>query len=388
MPRLTSTIAIIALAIVPFAASAQTYGFITRLGRDTIALERVVRTGPRVVIDQVERAPRVIRRHAEFLLAPDGTVQTLKVDITTPNALATEPRFINVDARFTRDSAFISHKSPLTDRKVALSNEGYLTMPWSTHMYGTYELLAAAAAKRKGNPITIRQFIPGRLLLDEGSLRKLGKVWELRTTALAGHGEIQLDAQGRMTSYSGAKTTFLVDVQRLATAPNIDAIAATFAATEKSVGLVGTLSVRGAAQAKIGKAVITVDYGRPQVRGRTLLGGIIPYDAVWRTGANAATQFSTTATLKLEGLELAPGKYTLWTLPSRTGVQLIVNKQSGQWGTDYDAAQDLGHIPLTIGTNKVPLERFTITVEPTTKNAGNLALEWGNFRWMVPIVVK
>lgn len=388
VPRLTSTFAIIALTILPHRAHAQTYGFITRLGRDTIAVERVARTGQRVVIDQVERAPRVIRRHAEFLLAPDGTAKTLKVDITTPNALPSEPRLINVEARFTRDSVYVSHKSSTVNRTIVLPTDGHLTMPWSTQMYGSYELLAAAAAKRKGSPVTIGQFIPGRLMLDEGALKKRGNVWEITTTALSGYGQIRMDPQGRMSSYSGAKTTYLVEVERLAAAPNIDAFATDFAATEKRVGLVGVLSVRGAAQAKIGKATLTVDYGRPLVRGRTLLGGIIPYGEVWRTGANAATQFTTTATVKLEGLELAPGKYTLWTLPSRTGVQLIVNKQSGQWGTEYDAAQDLGHVPLTIGTNKVPLERFTITVEPTTKNAGNLALEWGNFRWMVPIVVK
>lgn len=387
VPKLTLMFAAVALGIAS-RGEAQTYGFITRLGRDTIALERVTRTGQRVVIDQVERAPRVIRRHAEYLLGADGTARTLKVEISTPNALSSEPRVINVDARFTRDTVFIVHKSSLTNRTVALPTEGHLTMPWATHMYGSYELLAAAAAKQKGNTLTIRQFIPGRLLLDEGSMKKNGAVWELRTTALSGFGQIRMDPQGRMTSYSGAKTTFLVDVERLASAPNIDATTAAFASTEKSVGLTGTLSVRGAAQAKIGKALIKLDYGRPLVRGRTLLGGIIPYDQVWRTGANAATQLSTSASIKLEGLELAPGTYTLWTRPSRTGVQLIVNKQSGQWGTEYDARQDLGHVPLTIGSNKVPLERFTITVEPTTKNAGNLAFEWGNFRWMVPIVAK
>ena len=109
----------------------------------------------------------------------------------------------------------------------------------------------------------------------------------------------------------------------------------------------------------------------------------------WRRHpANAATQLTTTASVRIEGAELPAGKYSLWTLPSRTGVQLIINRQSGQWGTNYDASQDLGHVPLTVGSHKVPLERFTMTVEPTTKNSGNLALEWGNFRWTVPIVVK
>lgn len=372
----------------PESAPGQKYGFIARLGRDTIAVERITRTGLRVVIDQVEYAPRVITRHAEMSLAPDGTMRTLKIDITTANPYGAEPPSIQVTATFDRDSVHIAHKSSTTNKTLAIPTGGYLTMPWSTHMYGSYELLAAAAARRKGNPITIRQFIPGRLMLDEGALRKRGNVWEITTTALAGFGQIQMDPAGRMRSYSGAKTTYLVEVERLATQPDVEAIAARFAATEKAKGQIGTLSPRGTAQARVGKAVLTVDYGRPMVRGRVLLGGIIPYDEVWRTGANAATQFTTTTTIKLSGLELVAGTYTLWTLPSRTGVQLIVNKQSKQWGTDYDPSQDLGRIPLVTGSTKSPVERFTITVEPTGKSMGNLALEWGAFRWSVPIFVK
>ncbi|MES2305085.1 MAG: DUF2911 domain-containing protein [Gemmatimonadota bacterium] len=381
-------LSLLALSLLAARLEAQSYGFISRLGRDTISVERVTRSATRVVIDQVERAPRVIQRHAEMALAPDGTVRDLTVDISTPNPLGNDPRTIHVTAAFGRDSVRIAHKTDAGTRNVTLSNSGYLTMPWSTYMFGSYELLAAAAAKRKGNPLPIRQFIPGRLMLDEGALRKRGNVWEITTTALAGFGQIHMDPQGRMSSYSGAKTTYLVEVERLASAPDVAAITQRFAAAEKSSPVVGMLSVRGAAQSKVGKATITVDYGRPMARGRVLVGGIIPYGEVWRTGANAATQFTTTAAIKLEGLELAPGTYTLWTLPSRAGVQLIVNKQFGQWGTNYDPAQDLGHIPLTVGTNKVPVERFTITVEPATKNSGNLALEWGTFRWTVPIVVK
>ncbi|MEO7353503.1 MAG: DUF2911 domain-containing protein, partial [Gemmatimonadales bacterium] len=347
-----------AFLLTTHAASAQSYGFIARLGRDTISVERVTRTASRMVIDQVEHAPRVIQRHAEMTLAPDGTVRELTIDIATPNPIGNDPRAIHVTATFGRDSVRVTHKSDAgAPRNVTLANSGYLTMPWSTYMFGSYELLAAAAAKRKGNPIPIRQFIPGRLMLDEGALKKRGNVWEITTTALAGFGQIRMDPQGRMSSYSGAKTTYLVEVERLASAPDVAAIAQKFAATEKTSPVVGMLSVRGAAQSKIGAATITVDYGRPLMRGRVLLGGIIPYGEVWRTGANAATQFTTTAAITLEGLALAPGTYTLWTMPSRSGVQLIVNKQSGQWGTNYDAAQDLGHIPLTVGTNKLPVER-------------------------------
>ena len=118
-----------------------------------------------------------------------------------------------------------------------------------------------------------------------------------------------------------------------------------------------------------------------------LLGNIIPYDDVWRTGANAATQFSTSAPITLAGIELPPGTYTLWTVPREKGAELIVNKQTGQWGTEYDARHDLGTGPAARRRHlATPVEKFTISiVRPTTRH-GTLVMEWGPFRWTAPIM--
>jgi hypothetical protein len=131
-----------------------------------------------------------------------------------------------------------------------------------------------------------------------------------------------------------------------------------------------------------------VDYGRPLARGRTLLGDVIPYDRVWRTGANAATQLTTSAPITLAGLELAAGTYTLWTAPHPRGVDLIVNKQTGQWGTEYSRAQDLGRAPLQADSVTSPVEKFTIAIEPRDAKHGTLTMGWGSFRWRAPIVVR
>ena len=100
-------------------------------------------------------------------------------------------------------------------------------------------------------------------------------------------------------------------------------------------------------QAQIGNAMFTVDYGRPLMRGRKLLGDVVPYDRVWRTGANAATQFTTSVPIKLAGMQVPAGTYTLWTVPHTNGVDLIVNRQTGQWGTEYDGSRNLGIARIT-----------------------------------------
>ena len=146
--------------------------------------------------------------------------------------------------------------------------------------------------------------------------------------------------------------------------------------------------MRDTARATIGAATFSVDYGRPLARGRTLLGNVISYDRVWRTGANAATQFTTSAPITLAGLSLPAGTYTLWTVPHVGRVDLIVNRQTGQWGTEYSRAQDLGTAPMKSDSVDTPVEKFTISIEPSDARHGTLAMAWGTFRWTAPIVVQ
>ena len=140
--------------------------------------------------------------------------------------------------------------------------------------------------------------------------------------------------------------------------------------------------------AAIGAATVTVDYGRPLARGRVLLGSIMPFDHVWRTGANAATQLTTSVPITLAGIRLAAGTCTLWTAPRADGrAELIVNRQFGQWGTEYDEKRDLGMKHFLVDTTASPVERFTISIVPAGARRGLLVMEWGTFRWRAPIIV-
>jgi hypothetical protein len=213
-----------------------------------------------------------------------------------------------------------------------------------------------------------------------------GKV-ELRHGWLAGTGDVTVDSSGRMLTYSGARSTYKVVVRRTTHVPDIDSLAERLGAAERRTGQ-QQLSVRDTADAIIGAATFWVDYGRPLARGRALLGDVIPYDRVWRTGANAATQFTTSAPIALAGLPVPAGTYTLWTVPRAGGVDLIVNRQSGQWGTGYNRAHDLGRGPMQSNSVDTPVEQFTIAIEPRDDRRGTLAIAWGTFRWTAPIMVR
>ncbi len=190
-----------------------------------------------------------------------------------------------------------------------------------------------------------------------------------------------------MLSYSGMRSTYKVAVERTAALPDVEAIAGRLADAERRTGL-AQLSVRDTARATIGAATFAVDYGRPLARGRVLLGNVIAYDRVWRTGANAATQLTTSAPISLAGLALPAGTYTLWTVPRLRGVDLIVNRQTGQWGTEYSRARDLGAAPMKSDSLATPVEKFTIAIEPGDARHGTLAMAWGSFRWTAPIELR
>jgi hypothetical protein len=129
--------------------------------------------------------------------------------------------------------------------------------------------------------------------------------------------------------------------------------------------------------ATVDGAKISVTYGRPYMKGRKIVGGLVPYGEVWRTGADEATTMVTDKALMFGGTHLQPGTYTLYTLPTDKGWHLIINKQTKQWGTEYDQKQDVARIPMTVGKTAAPVEQFTITIADTA-GGGELRLAWEN----------
>jgi hypothetical protein len=135
-----------------------------------------------------------------------------------------------------------------------------------------------------------------------------------------------------------------------------------------------------------GPSRIAITYGQPHARGRKVEGGLIPLDTVWRFGANMATTLHTDLDITVGTVKVPRGDYSLFVLYTRTGWQLIVNRGTGQWGTDYDAGKDVGRVPLTARTVAEPEGSLTIylvpdAAQPTTGYAdlrGALRIKWGS----------
>lgn len=124
---------------------------------------------------------------------------------------------------------------------------------------------------------------------------------------------------------------------------------------------------------------LSIDYGVPVLRGRPL-SSLAPAGRVWRLGADSSTTLKTDAEMTLGGTVIPAGTYSLFAEPGASGWTLIVNRQSGQWGTQYDASQDLARIPMRVRTLATPVEAFTMWLVPAAAGEarGRLVLAWGD----------
>ena len=114
------------------------------------------------------------------------------------------------------------------------------------------------------------------------------------------------------------------------------------------------------------------------MRGRKIYGDLVPYGRVWRTGANAATSLSTDSDLVVGGTTVPAGNYTLYTLPGQNDWKLIINKQTGQWGTVYNQDQDLARVDMKTSQLPAAMEIFTIALDKTSGDSATLKLQWEN----------
>lgn len=141
---------------------------------------------------------------------------------------------------------------------------------------------------------------------------------------------------------------------------------------------------RGMAEASIGGKAVSIDYGRPSLKGRDMLGKA-PAGTVWRTGADTSTTFTTAGDLSSGGKTVPAGSYSLFTKRVDDKMwHLIFNKQTGQWGTNHDASQDLVEIPLTWEQSDANVEEFTIELA----DSGEMKMLWGSHVLKLDLAAK
>ena len=359
-------VAFVALAL-PAALTAQTGQFVVRLGTDTLAIEQYTRTQDRLQGEQVLRSPRTVHRLYSATFGSGGAIA--RFELVTHNVSgAPGPAETKAVAEFTGDSAVVT--VPRRDSTITLRvKAGPGAVPFIGQGFGLIEEVARRARASGSARYTTTMLSLGDTEPLEVTVTPRGP--DSLTLVLGAIGPLRarVDAQGTLLGLSGIGGTMQVTVERT---QSLD-----FAAVGKGFAprSLGVLSPPDSVKANVAGAALAVRYSRPSTRGRVIFGNVVPWNQVWRTGANQATIFETSADLVIAGTPVPAGKYSLWTLPSPAGWKLIVNKNTGQWGTDYNAQYDLARLDMKVERLLQPVEQFTIALYGSGKD-GMLALSW------------
>jgi hypothetical protein len=391
-------VAVVALAALPIVACSSgsmstpvpvpvaTTTLLARLGSDTVAIEQFTRTAKHMEGTLVTRLPAArISRYAVDL-GPNGAPVRADLSVRDGSGAPLPGGLQSLAARFARDSVvFVAHRSA-SDTSQAFAVRGPV-LPSLPTSYALYEL-ALARMSMFGRDSVEFATVPLSLGTRQAYPQAVRVVSRdsVRITLNGRPLLVRHDSRGGIVGVDGSRTTFKVQVARVDSI-DLEAIARAWGLREQGAGPAGQASTRDTVQAAVGSAHLWIDYGRPALRGRDVWVNGVLGDTLWRTGANAATQFRSDADLVVGGASVPAGTYTLWTATTPGGHQLVINRQVGQWGTVYDAKRDLVRVPLRESSVASPVERFTIDVEPQSVGA-LLNLTWGTRRLSVPVSPK
>lgn len=377
---LVGAAAVLAVHVPSAAQQRDSASLVTRLGADTLAVERFVRAGRRIEAEVVLRVPRTTHTRYVLELSPAG--ELARLEATAANRRETVTR--------AGDSLRIESVSDGHQRVRTVAAPGAV-LPFIDMVHWPFEV-ALMRLRGTGASAAAVPLLAGSRPSDF-PFAFVGVDSATITHPNRGTMRLRVDAAGRLLALDAGSTTRKLIVERRPWM-SIDGLAARWAADDSAGRSIGALSGRGGGKTTVAGATIALDYGTPAKRGREIWGALVKFGELWRTGANAATGFVTDRDLVFgsgaQTLTVPAGAYTLFSIPQADGGVLIVNRQTGQAGTAYDASQDLGRVALQARPLNELVELFRIeVVEDAGSGArGWLRLQWDRTELVVPFVVR
>lgn len=369
--------------------------FVTTLGRDTVVVESITRSDTHVDGYIVVRIPGTVLCHYSADLGKDGTVTHTMLDVKPMGTSDVQSQHVTMD--FDGTAARVTADAPNGQQQNAVRAFAKGGFPFYMTGFGSsYGLYSSLGMYELFLPRVVAgaKDTTGVNSIDMGTARTGTRAFVRRSpTSIdvdyfgVGWTQLTVDGDGHITAVDADRTTEKTLSHRTDFI-NVERMAKTFASADHDHKGLGAASPNKIAKGSIGGQAVVVTFGSPQKRGRQILGGVVQYDRVWRTGANEATNIIFAHNVAIGGNAVPAGTYSLWTIPAKDGtVQLIVNRQHGQWGTDYDPEQDMFKIPLQVATAPSPREDFAIDLTGSG-NTGALRISWDTFVWTAPITAK
>ena len=352
--------------------------FIVTLGRDTLAQESYVRTDSVLTGTSISRNARgTLNRKYTLTLDHAGNLARYEVLVYPAGVTTGAPLLHSYIVPAGNAMHEVVHNA--SGEHVLHIITGPATLPFMDMGFGMWEAVTMRAVRSGKDEISIPMLFISDSTVYTTTVKRRGDSVFIQSEY--GAARAKIDAQGHILGYDAPGSTEQVVVTRV---PSVDLAAYEKASLAKSpLVLSPTDTVHGSA----GAAKLTVIYSRPSMRGRVIFGAVVPWNVVWRTGANAATTFITDKDLVIGGTTVPAGEYTLFSLPNTAGWKLIISKKTKEWGTEYDPAMDLARIDMTVAALPAPLEQCTIAIVPQGAGA-TLSVSWERTMASVAITAK
>ncbi|WP_268122129.1 DUF2911 domain-containing protein [Roseivirga pacifica] len=351
--------------------SSTTY-FVTKLGNDTLAIERINYGNNSISADVLLRSPNISLTSYQLAWNENNQLISMRAeDVTDLGGFGKGTGTVTQRIAENGDSLAITATFRGNEMTYNLANDQKL-LPFIDMVHWPFDIALQRAHASKSDS-THQYLISGRRASDFIIHNTAGNDFTLRHPS-RGVMLVKTNDKGQLTWLDAKNTTRKLIVERTNTL-NFDELVAHYVVHDKENSPFGTLSPAQEGEFSFKGSDFKVTYGSPLKRGRDIYGGIVSYGNRWRTGANRATHFSTSKPIQINGNTVPAGEYTLFTIPEEDGGTLIINKQTGQNGQSYDESRDLMRVPMSRKSQDDVTESFTIEVVETEKG-GQLQLTW------------
>jgi hypothetical protein len=281
------------------------------------------------------------------------------------------------------DSTFTEQKTGNNKSIFGYSGKGMIHMGISP--YGFFNAIYAHYAPAKsGDSLRSAHLLFG--MKDPLTIKRINKNTVTVSSSIMGKFTVYLDKMGKPSNIDAVGSSWNVKGKILPYL-NVDSIIHAEALREQLTGIKPNLTIPDSVQATIGSTAIKINYSRPSMRGRTIFGEVVPWNRFWRTGANAATKISLSAPIFFNNKELPAGEYSIFTMPTKDGWTMMLNKQANIWGTQYDPANDVLRVPMKVKQLQEPVELMTIKIVPVNEG-GTLNVIWEKTHASVSFTTK
>lgn len=347
------------------------------LGPDTTATGNFELNGNEFALTIVSMSPNVNVTKVKGTFLSDG--QLLHLDgLNYEPAKGQDSLIYAYTLNYTRDTTFIETKNSTRSgvRKYpvkimeanAFGGDVLVFMP---------ALLAHFAPKRVGDSVLSSHiaFNSARKFM----IKKTGNQKLQLGSAVMGMFTILLDKNGSIQAVNGIGTSFNIK-GKVGAYLNIDSVIAANVNHQRLHPRLAIINKPDSVKATINGGDIKIEYSRPSVRGRVIFGEVVPWNRIWRTGADAATKIYLSKPLYFNGKELPAGAYSIFTIPTPTGFTLVFNKQANIWGTEHNADYDFLKIPMQTQTLNQSVELMTSEIVATGSNGGAISFSWDKLK--------